>query len=169
MSAARPGTAIIGAITATVLALWLSYAVAAALMQSGHPASGAASPAEAAPVGIVLTPVPELRLRAELRRHAAETRVIEQPGPPVSAPTPPAHRAPAPRAMSAPPTPVTTTPAPTPPAQAPTPKPTVTSTPTPTPTPKPATKPRPTPTAQPTKPARPDFDDSSPSGFDTSG
>jgi hypothetical protein len=168
MSEARPGTAIVGAVVATVIALWLSYAVAAGLMQSAPPASGASQSPDTAPVGLALTPVPELRMRPALHKRAAEARAVAQPAPPpparAAAPAPPAkERAPAqtpPPAMSAPPAPATTTPAP---------QPAVNQAPATAPTPKPATKPRPTLTAHPSKPAQPDFDESSPSGFDTSG
>jgi hypothetical protein len=165
MSAARPGTAILGAIAATLFALWLSYAVAAGLLQSARPASGAAQTPQAAPIGLALTPAPELRMRPALGKHAAEARTIARPvasaPAPARATAPPAKSAPPPAAMSAP-SPAATTPAPDPPAQqAPPPK--------PTPTPKPAARPRPTPAARPTKPASPDFDDASPSGFDTAG
>jgi hypothetical protein len=165
MSAARPSTAILGAIAATLFALWLSYAVAAGLLQSARPASGAAQTPQAAPIGLALTPAPELRMRPALGKHAAEARTIARPvasaPAPARATAPPAKSAPPPAAMSAP-SPAATTPAPDPPAQqAPPPK--------PTPTPKPAARPRPTPAARPTKPASPDFDDASPSGFDTAG
>jgi hypothetical protein len=165
MSAARPGTAILGAIAATLFALWLSYAVAAGLLQSARPASGAAQTPQAAPIGLALTPAPELRMRPALGKHAAEARTIARPvasaPAPARATAPPAKSAPPPAAMSAP-SPAATTPAPDPPAQqAPPPK--------PTPTPKPAARPRPTPAARPTKPTSPDFDDASPSGFDTAG
>jgi hypothetical protein len=170
MSEARPGTAIVGAVVATVLALWLSYAVAAGLMQGAPGPSGAPQSLGAAPVGLTLTPVPELRMRPALHKRAAEARAIAQPAPPrsVRAATsarPAKEGAPAqapPPAMSAPPAPATTTPAPqSPVTQAPAA--------TPTPTPKVAPKPRPTLAAHPIKPARPDFDESAPSGFDTSG
>jgi hypothetical protein len=170
MSEARPSTAIVGAVIATVIALWLSYAVAAGLMQGGRRASGAPQSPGAAPVGLALTPVPELRMRPALHKRAAAARAIAQPAPPPSAraaaqATPSKEGAPAqapPPAMSAPPAPATTTPAPQSPVnQAPAA--------TPTPTPKIAPKPRPTLAAHPSKPARPDFDESSPSGFDTSG
>jgi hypothetical protein len=172
MSTARPGTAILGAIAATLFALWLSYAVAAGLLQSARPASDATQTPQAAPIGLALTPAPELRIRPALGEHAAEARTIARPvasapapgratAPPAkSAPPPAATSAPPPAAMSAPPAPAATTPAPDPPAQ---------QAPPPKSTPKPAARPRPTPAARPTKPASPDFDDASPSGFDTAG
>jgi hypothetical protein len=162
MSEARPGMAIVGAVLATVLALWLSYAVAAGLMQGTSGPSGSRQFLGAAPVGLTLTPVPELRMRPALHKRAAKARAIARPARPPSAraaaQSPPARggapvRASAP-AISAPPTPATTTPAP----QSP-----VNQAPAATP------KPQPPLAAHPSKPARPDFDESSPSGFDTSG
>jgi hypothetical protein len=159
MSAARPGTTILGAVVATVVALWLSYAVAAGLMQSAQRASGAPQRPEAAPVGLALTPAPELRMRPALLKHAAAVRAIAQPAP-ASAPAPPPAAPPAarpaPAAMSAPPPPAATMPAPSAPARQ-------------APAPRPTTTPAPAPKPQPTKPARPDFDDAAPSGFDTAG
>jgi hypothetical protein len=170
MSAARPGTAILGAVVATVVALWLSYAVAAGLMQAGGGAADTPrAPSEAAPFGLALTPAPELRVRpALLKRAAASAAAATAPRAPAPAPAPAPAAAPAktepantahsmstPEPMTHAPSPAAT-PAPAAPVQ-------------PAPVARPAPKPKPTLAAQPKQPAAPDFDEASPSGFDNAG
>jgi hypothetical protein len=164
MSTARPSTAILGAVVATVVALWLSYAVAAGLMQAGGGAGDTPrAPSEAAPIGLALTPAPELRVRpALLKRAAASAAATTAPRAPATAAAPaktePASTAPAmstPEPVTHAPSPAAT-PAPAAPVQ-------------PAPVARPAPKPKPTLAAQPKQPAAPDFDEASPSGFDNAG
>jgi hypothetical protein len=170
MSTNRPSRALLWAILGAVVGLWAGYAVVAGVSKgSPQPAShGAAVAAAATPVGFALSKAPALQVRRKVMRHkrvhrravhrravhrrVRHKRVVRRA---------PARRvvAPAPPAMSIPATPAVT-PAPVTPVQA---------APAPRPAPRPAPKPRPKLTAKPTKPARPDFDQSSPGGFDNSG
>jgi hypothetical protein len=171
MSSARPGNPVPSAIAATVAALVLSYVVAAGLMPDAKSAAGGAQAApRGTPPGLALSQAPELRARPALFRAAP---AIAQPAPTTTTPQPaampeatPADAAPATSATAPPSTTATTAPsttsAPTTPAQS-----------APAAPPASSTKPKPrrTPTlsAQPTKPAKPDFDEASPGGFDSSG
>jgi hypothetical protein len=165
MSTNRPSRALLWAILGVVVGLWAGYAVVAGVSK-GSPqraSHGAAVAAAATPVGFALSKAPALQLRRKVMRHkrvhrravhrrVRHKRVVRRA---------PARRvvAPAPPAMSIPATPAAT-PAPVTPVQA---------APAPRPAPRPAPKPRPRLTAKPTEPARPDFDQSSPGGFDNSG
>jgi hypothetical protein len=162
VSSQRPQRVLLWAIPVAVLSLWVSFAVVAGATRNSPRSAAHAQPAqpmgEAAPIGLALSPAPALRVRSAVlaasapqatgRRaqhtHRARARATE----------PPAPAAPA-AAMSAPEAPAAT-PAPTNAVQ-------------PTPSPRPAAKPRPTITAEPKRPSRPDFDQSQPDGFDTSG
>jgi outer membrane biosynthesis protein TonB len=174
VSSLRPSPALLGALAAAVVGLWLGWAVAAGVTQSDPlRATGAAAGTDAAPVGLELTPAPALRVRPLLLKHAADA-IAQPPAPTPSAPMParsaPTRSAPPP-AASAPATPQATPEpaAPVPPSpaapveQAPAPAP------QPTPKPRRAPKPQPTLTAQPKRSSSPDFDESAPSGFDTAG
>ena len=147
-------------IAAAVLSLWLGFAVAAGV-DNPAPSPPASAPAghEAAPTRLVLRTAPALRVRPALLEHAA------------AAPTAPraAMREPtAPPKTTEPQTP-TSVPEPrvaTPPAATPQPTPTTVQ---PVRSSPPAPKPRPTTVTAPKQPAKPDFDESAPGGFDTSG
>jgi hypothetical protein len=156
-----------------VVGLWIGYAVVAGMAQgTPSPPPTHAQPApKSAPVGLALTAPPALRVRPALfaagpvvaiappthrqrHRHRAAARpAAAAPAPAMSAPAAPTSQAP----ISNPTTP-TANPAPTTPAQ-----------PTPTPAPRPVRQQKPTLVAKPKPKPAPDFDDSTPSGFDNSG
>jgi hypothetical protein len=174
MSARPPTYGLLWSALAAVVGLWLGYAVVAGMAQGtpSSPPTPTQPVPRSAPVGLALTPPPELRVRPALfaagpvtaiatptpthrRRHRAAAR------PAAAAPAPaPAMSAPTTQTPITNPVTPTTDPAPTTPAQ-----------PTPTPAPRPVREQQPTIVAKPKpkpKPA-PDFDDSAPSGFDNSG
>jgi outer membrane biosynthesis protein TonB len=177
VSSLRPSPALLGALAAAVVALWLGWAVAAGVTQSDPlRATGEAPGTDAAPIGLELTPAPALRVRPLLLKHAADA-IAPAPSAPTPARSDPTPSAPPP-AASAPATPPATpepvapvTPSPAAPVQqAPAP---VQQAPAPAPQPAPKTrrapKPQPTLIAQPKRSSSPDFDESAPSGFDTAG
>jgi hypothetical protein len=149
-------------IAAAVLSLWLGFAVAAGV---DNPApSPPASAQQAAPTRIGLRTAPALRVRPALLVPAAATATATAPRAAMRAATP----RPAPRPVSI--APRTPTSAPASPAVKP---PAATRQPASAVQParfsSPAPKPRPSPVAAPKKPSKPDFDESAPGGFDTSG
>ena len=155
MSVPLTARALLWGLLGAVVALWLGYAVVAGMTQAS-PSRPAAHPRpaalpESAQVGLGLSPAPALRVRSAVLGQAPARTIVRR-----TRRAPARHRAPL---MSAPVTPATT-----PVATAP-----VRQTPVPTPAPRPARKPQTTVTAQPKQPARPGFDQSSPSGFDNSG
>jgi hypothetical protein len=158
----RPTPALLKAMAAAVVCLWLSFAVVAGAIRTSPraPAARAATPArESGPIGLALRPAPALQVRRALfatsvyraRPRPASHRQRRR----VAAAALPAQAAPAP-AMSAP----VATPAPTVAVQAP---------PADAPKTRPAPKPRPVLTAEPKHPSAPDFDESAPVGFDNAG
>jgi hypothetical protein len=172
MSARPPTNGLLWSGLGAVVGLWIGYAVVAGMTQgTPSPPPAHAQPApRSAPVGLALTLPPELRVRPALFA-AGPVTVMATPRPTHRhrhrAVAKPAAAAPAPApAMSAPaaPTqaPITnpTTPtanlAPATPAQ-------------PTPAPRPVRQQKPTLVAKPKPKPAPDFDDSTPSGFDNSG
>lgn len=169
MSTARLGNPVSAAVAATVVALGLSYVVTAGLMPSAQPAAGGAPAPKGTAPGLALTRAPELRARPALFRAAP---AIAQPAPSTAMGTGPAEEAPATPATAEPPTnasaPTGTAPSTTPasalPAQGDPAAPAQSKPPA-----APADKPKPTLGAQPAKPSRPDFDETAPGGFDSSG
>jgi 2-oxoglutarate dehydrogenase E2 component (dihydrolipoamide succinyltransferase) len=163
VSSLRLTPALVASIVAALVSCWICFAIVANESRSSErPAVSVRQPdreaATAAGTAMMLSPVPALRVRSTLiagtpvsprvvpRRHRTRTRTATidmaaspNPAPAMSTPVAP-QETPAP-APAAPPAP--------PPRSAPTPAPTVTA------APKPA--------------ATPDFDQSQPSGFDTSG
>jgi hypothetical protein len=162
MSTNRPSRALLWAILGAVVGLWAGYAVVAGVSKgSPQPAShGAAVAAAATPVGFALSKAPALQVRRKVMRHkrvhrrAVHRRAVHRRV---------RHK----RVVRR--TPVRRVVAPAPPAMTPAPVTPVQAAPAPRPAPRPAPKPRPKLTAKPTEPARPDFDQSSPGGFDNSG
>ena len=165
MSSARLGNVVSGAIAATVVALGLSYVVTAGLMPSAQPAAGGAPAPKGTAPGLALTRAPELRARPALFRAAP---AIAQPAPSTAMATGPAEDPPAPPATAEP---STSAPAPTGTAPSTTPAPAVPdqSEPAAAPAAKPKPKAKPTLSVQPATPSRPDFDETAPGGFDSSG
>jgi hypothetical protein len=151
VSSLRLTPALVASIVAALLSWWVCYAIVASLTRSpARPAASVRQPgrtaARAAGTPLTLSPVSALHVRSTLLDRAPAS-----PRPPaidVAAPSPPAPAMSTPAAPAATPAPVPADPAPPPQA---------------------APKPRPTITAAPKKDAAPDFDESQPSGFDTSG
>jgi hypothetical protein len=156
-----------------VVGLWIGYAVVAGMAEgTPSPSPTLAQPApRSAPVGLALTAPPALRVRPALfaagpvvamappahrqrHRHRAAARAA------AAAPAPaPAMNAPAESTSQAPitnPTTPAANPAPVTPAE-------------PTPAPRPVRRQQPTSVAKPKPKPAPDFDDSTPTGFDNSG
>jgi outer membrane biosynthesis protein TonB len=156
VTAPRPTPALLGAILAAIVSLWAGFAVVAGVTGTSTRPTVSREPsrleaAPAAPVGLALSAVPALRLRAAmLERSVAAPTATSAPA------TPPATSDPA-----------ATTPTPSTPPTSETPQ--TPSAVQPSPSPRPAPKPQPTLTAEPKHTSSPDFDESAPSGFDTSG
>lgn len=155
MSALRITPALLGAMAAAALGLWVGFAVVAGGSRTApRPASHAQPPRArgVAPISLGLSPAPTLRVRPALFR-LAPARAAAAPAPSTAV-----SRAPSPA-----PAPSTSSSA----ARAPAAEPARAV--QPTTSPRPAPKPRPTPTAAPRQPSGPDFDESAPGGFDNSG
>jgi hypothetical protein len=155
VSSVRPGSALLWAILVAGVSMWISFAiVASATRISPRPAVPARARPEAAPIGLALSAAPALRLRATLREHSAAspTALSAQPAPAApSAPAPAPASARTPSAAPAAPKKPTTVP------QAP------------SSSPRPTAGPQTRRTPEPRRSPPPDFDESAPAGFDTSG
>jgi hypothetical protein len=152
--------ALVASIVAALVSWWICYAVVASVTRSSpRPAASVRQPgrtaASAAGTTVTLSPVSALHVRSTLLdRTPASQRA---PAIRLAAPSTPAPAMSTPASPPATPTPVPADPTPpaTPPQSAP--------------APQSARAPRPTITAAPKQAPAPDFDESQPSGFDTSG
>jgi hypothetical protein len=170
-----PVQALVWSLLGALVGLWLGYALVAGMTKgtsSPPPAAEAATLPRGTPVDLALGAPPALGVRPALLAHAP--LAITKPKPKrkpkhrrrhkparrhVAPPTTAAMSAPASTQVQTPisnPTTPAATPAPTTPVQ-------------PTPAPRPARKPQTSLVAKPKPSSGPDFDDSTPSGFDNSG
>jgi hypothetical protein len=162
VSSLRLTPGLVASIVAALVSWWICFAVVASLTRSpARPAASVRQPgrtaAGAAGTTVTLSPVSALHVRSTLLdRTPARPPVV------ATSQRKPTEAAPIDMAARSNPAPATSTPAAPPATPAPLPA-------DPAPPPQSAPKPRPTITAAPKRDAAPDFDESQPSGFDTTG